>query len=171
MDSIISTAPCLKTQLPQLPLVSPLQPKCNIGKKMNPHAKPTWKLQFTKFLGENKTIWTQNYSLYKQNCFLPVPPVSPASQAWHSEKPHEKLICSYPGTAHVTDVHNVDAKNHQDISTLLNHILSYPLWGAQSVNFLWKNLASSIYPAWSEHGMLSLQGKSEFCSLFVKTLW
>lgn len=138
MDSIISIALCLKTQLPQLPLASPLHPKSNIGKKMNPRAKPTWKLRFIKFLGENKTVWTQNYSLYQQNCFLPVLPASPASHAWHSEKPHEKLICSYPGTAHVTNVHNVDAKNHQDISTLLSHILSYPLWGAQSINFYGK---------------------------------
>lgn len=132
MDNIISMALCLKTQMPQLPLASPLHLKSNIGKKMNPHANLTWKLQFVKFLGENKTVWTQNHSLYKQNCFLPVPPAFPA---WHSEKSHEKLICSYPGTAHVTNVHNLDAKNHQDISTLLNHILLYPLWGAQSINF------------------------------------
>lgn len=138
MDSIISIVLCLKAQLPPLTLDSPLHPKGMIGKKMNPHAKPTWKLQFMRLLGENKTIWTQNYSLHKQKCFLPVPPASPTSHAWHSEISREKLICSYPGIAHVTNVHNVDAKNHQDISALLNHIVSYPLWGAQSINFYGK---------------------------------
>lgn len=41
MNSIISIALCLKTQLPQLSMASPLHPENNIGKKMNPRAKPT----------------------------------------------------------------------------------------------------------------------------------
>lgn len=44
---------CTVSQLPQLLQASPLQPKSNIGKKMNSHTKPTCKLPIMKkFLGE-----------------------------------------------------------------------------------------------------------------------
>lgn len=70
-------------------------------------------------------------------------------------------------------MHNLDAKNHQDISAFLNYILSYSLQEAQkkNINFYAKNLTSFICAACSEHGILSLQGKSELPNLFVRTLW
>lgn len=35
------------------------------------------------------------------------------------KKSHKKLIYSYPGTAHVTNVHNLD-ESHQNLSAFLN---------------------------------------------------
>ena len=174
LDSITGIALTPKTQLPQLLQASPLHPKSNIQKKMNSYTKPTCKLQIMKkFSGEKTPIQTQNDSPCKQNCFLPVPPASPASHAWHSRKSHMKPIYSYPGTAHVTNVHNLDAKNHQDISAFLNYILSHSSQEAQKkrINFYAKNWVLFTCAACSEHGVLSLDGKSEWPNLSVRILW